>query len=267
MSEQQDIKIELYLSGKMSPEEVVAFEKEIASNKSLREEVEVMRSLNIHFSEPEKEIDNIPKNQYTEDLKTFLRSEDARSIKTNLRKNQEHYYRRKKIKSRRQFIQFAAAIALIVLGYSGYYLFNRNSPENLFEEFYTSNDLPENIRRGDNNDELTKITQDFKAANYSEVISYSNTINIEKATITIQLNILLYKGVSYLLSEQYDNAIKEFDNVIELNALDSSKGYWFKALTYLKKGDTARTKQTLELILENETNFNFEEANQLLEKI
>ena len=55
-----------------------------------------------------------------------------------------------------------------------------------------------------------------------------------------------------------------FDKVLQSQTLDSHKAYWFKALSYLKQGDTAQAIATLETLVENKGNFNYDKAQKLL---
>jgi len=51
------------------------------------------------------------------------------------------------------------------------------------------------------------------------------------------------------------------------NLMDASKGLWYKALVFLKIDDKIEAEKALNQIVENETNYNFNEAKALLKKL
>jgi tetratricopeptide (TPR) repeat protein len=74
-------------------------------------------------------------------------------------------------------------------------------------------------------------------------------------------------GVSYLEIGEYQKSLQIFNKLLKSDSLDSSKGYWYITLVYLKKGDKQKAKDTLLLILKNEKNFNFRKAEELFDKL
>ena len=62
------------------------------------------------------------------------------------------------------------------------------------------------------------------------------------------------------------NAIETFNQLIESKLLDASKGYWYKALAYVKAGDKEQAKALLEKIT-SDSLYNHQKAEELLDKL
>ena len=77
----------------------------------------------------------------------------------------------------------------------------------------------------------------------------------------------LYIGASYLQLDNQKETIEAYDTLINSNALNRSKGYWFKALAYLKFGEEEKAKAALVQIKNNPTFFKHQEAIELLDKL
>ena len=67
-------------------------------------------------------------------------------------------------------------------------------------------------------------------------------------------------------SGNLENAKTTFDQLIESDLLDASKGYWYKALLFLKKGEEQEAKVILEKI-KSESLYNSLKAGELLEEL
>ena len=80
-------------------------------------------------------------------------------------------------------------------------------------------------------------------------------------------NVVLYLGVSNLELNNYDKALLNFEKLIQSNSIDKSKGYWYKTLTYLKMDDRNLAIKELKIIVENPSNYNYNKAKELLEKL
>ena len=265
MKEALKIKIELYLEGKLPPEEVSAFEEQITSDQELKETIEIFKELNHHFSD-EQELTEIPINTFTDDLKKFFQSEEAVSIKEKLNKAQDEYNQHSKNSSGwKNYLYVAATITILVLGAWGYFSLTQKKPDTLYKSYYSANDLPSVVQRGEGDNKLIEGVLMFKDGKYEESIRLLNTF--EKDISKFNLASSLYLGVAYTEIEKYDEAIFQFDEVITSVSLDASKGLWFKALLFIKKGEIPMARSTLKEILENTENFKYSEAKKLLKEL
>jgi len=65
---------------------------------------------------------------------------------------------------------------------------------------------------------------------------------------------------------KFDAAEVTFNSLIASDYLDAQKGYWYKALLYLKKKDTETARALLETIIANQY-YNDAKAAELIEKL
>ncbi|WP_290702158.1 tetratricopeptide repeat protein, partial [Lacinutrix sp.] len=77
----------------------------------------------------------------------------------------------------------------------------------------------------------------------------------------------LYLGVSQLELENYTEALKNFQKIIDSKTMDQSKGYWYKALTYLKMDDRENAIKEFEISAYSPKHFNHVEARELLKEL
>ena len=263
-NDNNDLKIEAYLGGTMSPEDALEFENLISNDASLREEVKLAKQVNLHLS-GEFGSDEISENDYTRDIKTFLRTEEAKMLEKSLLKARGEYQKTTLKPRNRNFLFIAAAIAAMLIVSVGILFLQQDSTENLFAEYYNSTDLPSVIKRGDNHDGLTKGVEAFQNLDYSNAIQTFETY--KNSTSEINPAVYLYEGVSYIQLERYEAALFEFDKLIASNSLDSSKGLWFKALVYIKMDNKRLAKNVLEEIIKDPSNFNYSKALELKEEL
>ena len=258
------LKIESYISNSMSKEEITSFEKQLENDTTLKKEVELAKELN-HFLK-----DDLIENTYsdaklTKGINTFLESEEAKKIEKKLLKVKNEYKSAKSKEKKKNYLLVAASIAFLVISSIGYLLVNQNNPEKLFTQYYSVNDLPSVIKRGNQQNHLIQGVLKFKESKYEEAIEHFERYT--STTKNYNASVFIYNGIANMELNNYDKALLEFDKMITSNVIDKSKGLWFKALLYLKKQDKINAKITLEKIVENNTNFKFKEAGELLEKL
>jgi len=144
-------------------------------------------------------------------------------------------------------------------------MFSANSTEDLFLKHYNLNDLPSLAKRSDANNDLTKGMNAFKIKEYKKALYFFGKIN--EKYILKNPSLFLYVGVANLELNKNEKAINTFDKLINSNLLDASKGYWFKALVYLKSKNVVKAKETLLIIASNKSNYKYKEAKSILEKL
>ncbi len=257
-------KIEAYLGGAMSSEEIVAFEKEMDHNEDLRKEVQLYDRLNHHLGKQNLD-ETIPDNTYTQQLKTFIQSEEGIAIEKGLRAAKEKYDSPKTKTSRINYKAVAAIAAILIIGFFGIYLSQSTSSERLYLQYYSIEDLPSVVKRGETKTKISAIVSTFRAKDYQSVIDLF--MDYEKTAVAIDTSMFLYKGMAHLELNEMNDAIAAFEVMCNSRLLDRSKGLWFKALAYLKQKDIENARKTLEIIAENPQNFRHKEAKELLGKL
>lgn len=154
-------------------------------------------------------------------------------------------------------IMAVAAIVVFVL------LVYRTEPMSTTAAFATymqETALPSVHTRGNSDNRLAKAKTFFDAQNYDQALA----VLVELPTY--DAGVYIYKGLSYLYLENYMQAEKAFDDLIKSDLLDAEKGYWFKALLYLKQGDKQKAQFVLHKIIDNKY-YNYQKARELLKKL
>lgn len=261
MEEIQLQKIESYLGGTMPQEKIIPFELEMESNAQLKEAVILSKQLNHHLAGHYiKEV--VPSNEYTQKLKAVLNSDDAITIKNTIRQVGEEYRLSKAIPKKSNLLWVVSIAAILVL-FVGLNFFNQTSGEELYAQYYNSGDVPSMIMRDGEITNLSKGVEAFEAGQYKDALDLFSLISSETSTQETALTI--YKGIAYSQTNNLEAAISQFDQVINSNSLDASKGLWFKGLTYLKSGDKGAAKQVLGQLEQGE--FNYGKAQEIIDEL
>ncbi len=265
MEENDEIneKLRRYLDGELSPEELTDFETEIAQSEELQEQVALHRQIDGFNDEEDWSLyegdtraikDNIP---LFEDAETREFSDKLKDFRSGSNKTTARPRRKS-----RWAIAMAVAAGLALILYLT--LPKGASMEDLYVEHSTWDELPSLTVKGEANAEA-EIEQLFLQENYSEVISKIDALSIYDRSSASTF--LLYKGVSQLELDLYEDALRTFKALIESDLIDNHKGYWYSALAHLKKGDKVLAIEALEVVAANENYFRNTEAKELLEDL
>ncbi|WP_109300808.1 tol-pal system YbgF family protein [Aquimarina sp. AU474] len=265
--------INAYLSGIMNQVDKELFELRIKTDSELRAEVDLHRSLKSTFGkEAWSTREDMKNGDEILEIKNLRKGELYTGIEVNIQEVSNQYFKNidsEKNKKWRNYLGIIAAVLCVLL--LTYYFNTANSSVNsLYSDYNDWRELPSLTVQGDPESYLAKAEQLFYEKRYNEAISIFDTElknQPENKINGLVPYILVYTGVCYLELEDYESALKTFDILLKSNALDRSKGYWYKALVYMKKGDKERTKEQLSLILKDEKNFNLNKAKLLLEKL
>ena len=126
-----------------------------------------------------------------------------------------------------------------------------------YEKYANWNDLPSLIEKGTKENNLNEIEQAFNAEDYNNVL-----LLVADTKDPYQL---IYKGVSYVKQENYQAAEQVFNTLIATKSLESSRGYWYNFLIYLKQDKNEEAKKMIDKILESKHNFNYKIALELVD--
>ncbi|GAB5398442.1 MAG: hypothetical protein Aureis2KO_00270 [Aureisphaera sp.] len=257
------IKIERYVQGDMTEGERAAFENEAANNPELKEQIALHTV--IHAMDDENswlEFDGDPEllKKEVAQFRAKETQEFAQKLKqfrndTSIENPQRRPWLSKSL------IGAIAAVLIIAI-----FVFYPKDPslESLYNDYSSWEELPSMSTKGDNVDTLKELEMRFREKNYEGVILLADGLSL---SLNDTPQALLYVGAAHLEMAQYDQAIASFDRVIEGNSLDFHKGYWYKALVFLKQRDKEKTIEALEVIVENPTYFRNDEAIVLLKKL
>ncbi len=264
MNDELRLKIEEYLGGIMSTSEATLFEQEMARNSELKEEVILQKQINHHLRDDKLNAE-IPENEYTRRIRTYVKSDEAAHIKQVLKGVEKDYKERVKKPRRKNLMVAAILIGALLLSGIGYWYTSQATPQELYASYYSTNDLPSVIQRGDKDSKLAKGAVAFQENNFELALNYFS--EYIESTSELDPFVYIYIGVINMEQGNIASANMALDNAIDSNTLDSSRGLWFKALTYLKAGDTENAGLFLKKLVESTTNFNYSKAKDLLEKL
>lgn len=223
-----------YLSGELTKEDTIAFEKELKNNPELKEEFSEVEFLFNLMGEELKKKDE-------EDFRSALQAAGKKSgQKTNSQK-------KPLLRPWHLFMAIAASLAVLLSIFS-----NRQGSEKLFSSYYHPDDDPvietinENIR---GESKLKEIYRLWRNSEYKkcEELAYKQLHSDNSDQFTMLL---------YLLSSmeiENEKAALDFLSSFEINT-ENALGQaitWYKALAKLKLGETNKARELLSLLSEN----------------
>ncbi|MEL7146158.1 MAG: tetratricopeptide repeat protein, partial [Bacteroidota bacterium] len=104
----------------------------------------------------------------------------------------------------------------------------------------------------------------FEAGKYTEaLVTFDQIVKSGgKRTGTI----MIYQGMAQMETGQFTTADVTFNTLINSNSIDAQKGYWYKALLFLKQGESDKAAKVLQKISQQKM-YKAEEAEELLEQL
>ena len=254
---------EQYLDGSMTNTEKQAFETQLENNQELAEYIELNKEMQIQYNDEDWSF--VDDNTNTKILEDYLKSEDAKTIKVSISKVNTDFVHKTPLNRKAYYSYFAiaASIALLI----GYFIFNSSEGSlKIYSQYNDWSTLPSLTTRGNSDDGILVKGEDaFLAKDFIKSEHYFDTFL--KNNAELNPSVLVYHGISNLELENYDEALKAFNKLIESNTLDRSKGYWYKALVYLKMDDRDNAVKQLDIITSNVSYYNYSLAKEILEKL
>lgn len=249
--------IEKYILHKMDEHERAAFEKKMEEDSKLKEDV--LLEINIHKAFNEKYDADSPIINDQELINTItaeLRTKELKEASDFIRKSTLKFKTKKKTSLKLIYKYTAAVAAMLLLVFM---LKATLDSDTTYEKYANWNDLPSLIEKGTEKNNLNKIEQAFNTKDYNNVI-----LMVADTKDPYQL---IYKGVSYVKQENYPAAEQVFNTLIATKSLESSRGYWYNFLIYLKQDKIVEAKKMLAKTLESKHNFNYKIALELVDNL
>lgn len=254
-----------YLENILSEAEKNAFELELSKNKELQEYLSITKEMDKQYCNTDWQFAKNTNTKEIEELEHYFKSDAVKDLKQVINKAKSSYSNNKKTTKHSKvklysFLAIAASVLLLIV----FSLFNNNS--NLYYNYNSWEELPSIIERGVlKNNLLHKAETAFVSKDYIKANKfYKQYLNETK---NINPIIYLYTGITDLELNNETQALFYFNKVIESNSLDYSKGYWYKALTYLKTEQYNLAIKQLKIIVKDLNNYNYNEATILLNKL
>ena len=225
--------IERYLDGIMSDTEKVWFEKELEGNSELQLDLELFRKTNQVILE--KEII---------ELKTQLNS-----IHEMLKEEKEKKLKIKpKVFAGRVLLYASGIAASVIIAVLITMNIDRSySNEQLYNMFYEPYESNISFRSSETNvdDELNKAMALYENRQYEEAIVIFENILSQDST---RMGVNLYSGISHMEIEQYKEANKKFNKVIEHENIYKESAEWYLGFCYLMTSEREKAVETYETI-------------------
>ena len=255
--------ITAYIRDSLSSDERIAFELRLGEDPSLMEEVLLQKSLLHAFNENDwDDTDYMGKEEDVNAIRTQLRSDDIQQISKHIRKTEDAYFNEgqeeRPTNGKRLYTIIAIAAVLIVLVGIPFFLSSGGSN---YENYANWNDLPSLVEMGTQENTIVKAEILYKSTDYNGVIETLDT-EIKEGDVYYTYG-LIYQGASYFQLNNFEKAHQTFDELIQTNTLQSSYGYWYKMLIYLKNENIPEVKRMLDTILSNSENYNYAKAKTL----
>jgi len=262
MSLEDDRLIESYLQETLSVDEKKDFLNRVESDAEFKKKFLFEKQLFQTLSEKEWGFGN----HNPKDVKAYRKlfeSEETKELERMIKSVNTDYQKSKKQHNLTKWIYSSAAmIALLISVYALF--FKSVSTQELYAEYIEKTELPSLIVRGENQNKLALAQQYFENSEYDKALEIFKK-EIENTKIQ-DATIYLYIGISQLELNQFDDAEKTFDLLIESDLIDAPKGKWYKALTYIKRNDIDKAKELLNEIIET-SSYNSEQAKNLLQEL
>ncbi|HHN48231.1 MAG TPA: tetratricopeptide repeat protein [Bacteroidales bacterium] len=241
-------KIDKYLSGEMNQEDIDRFDLELKLNEQLLHEYKLSIELDKMIAEDE---------ELLEFRKQIQEVHEQKSKTLGWKIVQSDFYR---------YWRLAAASVVIILMLSGmlYLAIPRHySNEKLFSMYYNTEDVLSVTRSADN--QLLKAMLKYQHKEFDEAAMLFDAILQEDENNTV---IRFYKGVAYIETRRYNDAIKEFLKITsEEDHLFTEHANWFLGLTYLRNNETENAIVIFRDIMNDADNYYRSQAFEIHEKL
>ncbi|WP_298540394.1 hypothetical protein [uncultured Aquimarina sp.] len=267
MSIEEDILIQNFLKNTLSEKERREVLSKIAVDSSFREKVNFEKQLLFNLNNSEWSLSNAYELPEVKEYEELLKSSTTQELKSTLSNVNTEYQNRQKKKMKSWWLYSGAAMILTLIGLSTFLLYNSPSNKELYTNYINLSDLPSLVDRGTNNQ--TKLL--VNAQKLFEAKQYKNALQILTNDLdSIQQNkaiVYLYTGISQMELNQFTDAEKTFDKLINSKLIDAPKGTWYKALLYIKLDKVSKAKELLFQISQNPSTYKSKEASELLDTL
>jgi len=243
--------IDRYLLGKFNEEEEKNFQQNLEDDTELAKDVKKRQSII-------SGLEALGNEKMAERIKSVRQKMKEDEIKSNpdVKKNNGRIVR---------MLLAAAAISALFF-FSWQFLSNHNNnPEQLFAQSYQPYATSIVTRDVNSAENLVQADAFYKARNYQAAIPLLNTALTNQPSNS---NLELAIGNAYLSSDQIDQAIIHFQNIIQRkDPLYVDQARWYLALSYLKNNQKEESKNLLNILVADSGADFHQEAESLLKKL
>lgn len=228
-------KIELYLAGELTGEELRLFEEQLQQDPLLREQLLIYQS-----------IDADMKAQYAGAEKEKNLNETLTALNKQYFSPVEKPVASIPVHRKKSFFWPAAAAALVLCFAAWWFLLrDQSSKKDLYAQYAVHQPL--SFQRGPADTSLSKreAITDYNNKQYTAAL---NGLQQAVQNDTADTELRLAYSICLLETGKYDEALAGFESIAVRNKVFQNQALWYKALVYLKKEDKASCKKILETI-------------------
>lgn len=256
--------IDRYLNGQMTQEEQADFERELAEDQELREEVETAKTFLVgmeHLGTGELRSDLKATNEMLNDIRHNTEV-DFEGHGTPSQRRKQALFRTAKMKG-----IGIAALLVFLIGLSYVLFFQESDPQNLFARHYEKppNLLAVEMRSESSGEpELTKFMKAYEDGEYSKAIKRANAILESEPD---KQEVRFYRGIMYLEQTNYQKALSDLE--FTQNNIDKyrEKALWYSGLIHLKLDHPTKAINQLQTLKESAPSTYRQKADKLLKEI
>lgn len=253
LSNEQLHKLEKYLGGDMTQDEILVFEAEIRNSDELQEYLEINGNIEKFLGKNDWVISNRKSEAFLSDPEISAFSDKIKSVRA-ANVNQDS---KGKVIKMKWVYTIALAASLI---WGAYILLKPADVQSIYAQHSTWSDIPTFVVKGDDeNEKKIHLQEAFNEAEYKNAITLANELLVDH----YQPDVAIYLGISSLELKKYDDARSTFQDLIDSKTLDAHKGYWYMVLTYLAQNDLTNTKKYLDVITANPQYYKYQEAKEI----
>ena len=227
-----------YITGELSPEEILEFETKLEQDVSFKEDF-------LAYKETHQFLQHKFNNE----------TELSQFINTTEKIASDYFNTQQKKKNNYWFIGVAASILLLI----GIFIFNPSTPT--YEEYMTYPTVELTVR-GTQEEILKNAQNAFNSKDFTKANELFSTA-LQQDQNNIQ--IALYKGISLLELNQLNEADKILTNIYQGNSSFTTDANWYLALSKLKQKEYKSCKELLQKIPEGY--IHYKKAQKLINKL
>lgn len=241
--EETHMLIDDYLNNRLTEDPMTDFEKRLKEEAELAEEVVIHQNLmHIIGEQVDKRRKPAIDHPAVKEVTEMLYSAELRQIRATIAEVNAAYQQtlqsaRDKKPRKLPLLAIAASVAILLT--FGMIFWYQTSDMGLYEQYKDSYSPVSLVERSSGTTDFQEITEAFLAENYDRVIQ---SIENSPDLVAQHSEVLLYLGLSYRETEQYEQAIRAFSQYGEINDLDHALVDWNLGLIYLKTGDQRKAK-------------------------
>ncbi|MHA7059173.1 tetratricopeptide repeat protein [Aquimarina sp. M1] len=265
MSIEEDILIQNFLKDTLSEKERSEVLLQMENDNDFREKVNFEKQLLLNLNESKWSISTNHELQEVKEYEALLRSESTKVLTDTISAVNNEYQLKQNRGSRSWLLYIGIAVILVLIGFT-IFSPSKATSEELYVSYLDASELPSLVDRGNGEQKsLIKAQRLFESKQYNKALEIltADLDNMQKNKATIYL----YTGISQMELNQFDNAEKTFDTLINSNLIDAPKGIWYKALLLLKQNNIEKAKEILSEIGKYPNHYKSKEASELLEQL